>query len=107
MNKSLSFKVRSQKGIILKHMRENPNTWYLSSEFCGGNPQCPYIGYEAPTRICELAKLGVLISQWSNRESRRKEYKLNLGKIVSSFDGDLIKITPTSPPRLPIDLDPK
>jgi hypothetical protein len=75
------FKIRTQHGLILETMMSQPNRWFLGSDFCGGDPDCPFIGYKAPVRISEMKKTGILLSQWSSRTTvlgdKLKEYKVN------------------------------
>ena len=65
---------------IHQHMMDNPDRWFLSSDFCGRDPEAPFIGYESPTRLGDLQRKGIVESRWSNRENSSgrplKEYKL-------------------------------
>lgn len=96
MDSRLYFKIKTQNGLIIRTMKQNPNTWFLAGDFCGGNSDCPFIGYKAPTRIIEMQKEGLIVSRWSDRKTaldkQMKEYKLNTEKFdfeVRSLYGDI------------------
>jgi hypothetical protein len=81
MQKELTFKIQSQKGLILKTMLNQKNRWFLAGDFCNDHSGCPFIGYKAPTRIAELQKEGLIVSRWSKKTTalgtKLKEYKLS------------------------------
>lgn len=79
MKRNLILKIRSQKGIILKEMKDNPGKWFLISHFCGKHDHC-FVGYKASARMSELQTEGLLVSRWSGQKTalggRLKEYRL-------------------------------
>ena len=74
-------KLGGQKATLLQHMIDNPNKWFLASAFCGGSPECRFIGYESPTRLGDLQRDDLVVSRWSKTKTKNgrnvKEYKLN------------------------------
>lgn len=80
MNEKLQFKIRSQYGLILKEMENNPGRWFTVGHFCGRFDHC-YVGYKASARLCELQKQGLVISRWSDKTTalggKLKEYRLS------------------------------
>lgn len=81
MNKELTFKIQTQKGLILQTMVRSPRRWFLAGDFCNDYSGCPFIGYKAPTRIAELQKEGLIVSKWSKKTTalgtKLKEYKIS------------------------------
>lgn len=77
---NLSFKIRTQKGLILNSMLNNPDRWFLCADFCGRDASLPFVGYKAPTRIAEMQKDGILESRWSEITTelgtKLKEYRV-------------------------------
>jgi hypothetical protein len=76
--------IRTQKGLILNAMFDNPSRWFLAGDFCGGDKRLPFVGYKAPTRMSEMQKDGYLISRWANKKTalggRLKEYKVDFDR---------------------------
>ena len=54
-------------------MQRYPDKWYLASDFQHGKY---FVGYEAPTRLGDLQRDGLIESRWSKKHPGRKEYKL-------------------------------
>lgn len=80
MREEATFKINSQKGRILQKMLEDRRRWFLAADFCGRKKDCPFVGYKAPTRMCEMQVEGLLISRWANIKTalgkKLKEYKI-------------------------------
>lgn len=77
---NLQVKIKSQNGVILKELSENPLSWFTIGYFCGTSLD-HFIGYKAAARMGELQKKGFLISRWSKNKTvlgaRVKEYRFN------------------------------
>lgn len=80
------FLMATQKETILDHMSRQAERWFLASEFSAGKGDCPFIGYEAPIRIGDLCRAGLVISRWSQKKTERnrslKEYSIKAGKVA-------------------------
>lgn len=99
--KSLEFKKSTQKGYIIQAMLAQPERWFLCSAFCGGDPNLPFIGYKAPTRIAEMQKKGYLVSRWSTKTTVTgtplKEYSIAPGVKIIINDDKIGLSNPISP----------
>lgn len=90
----------TQKGIVLRHLAENPFKWFTCADFVAGRDGTPFVGYEAGSNaLSPLVTKGYLLTRQSRIGRIMKEYRMNHSEYSVEVSGDdlFIKRKPDLP----------